>query len=351
MAHLIRRKLGKMHSKTLIKSLRFIITIALLGYVFWKSGLFSQDGRQQFVDTLGGADLSLLLLSFCFPPLLDLISSVKWHYLSLAIKLESRIAPLFAFYLMGRFFNLVLPSNIGGDIVRVHLHGKMTGQRALSAAAVFMERYTGLVMLILIALLIGWLQSRVIDIPFLGTAMLVTIMVTVVAAWAIVDDRLFGFFHRLTVKLVPKLDIVFVKVNKFRSSVLLYRHAPAGVAWSMVLAGLFYAVAIVYVWVAVSAFDPAVSLYSMFIAVPLIMVMMNLPISIGGIGLMEFAYTVILGTVGVAPETALATALLMRLHTLVSAAIGGLLYAVRHDKAAEELLQAPQETIKNDSVS
>ncbi len=335
-----------MQSKALIKTVRLIITLLLLGYVFWKSGLFSAEGRQVFVDTVKDAALGFLLLSFLFPAVLDFISAIKWHFLSRAIGLESRPSQLFAYSLMGRFFNLVLPSNIGGDIIRIHLHGKVTGKRAQAAAAVFMARFTGLVMLILIALLIGWFQSRVIDIPFLGLAMGVTVLITLLAAWAVIDDRLFGFFQLLVVRRIPRLEMVFTKIGKFRGSVMLYRHSPAGLAWSMVNSALFYVGTICYVWVAVLAFDPEVSGLSMVIAVPLIMVMMNLPISIGSVGLMEFAYTVILGTVGISAEAALATALLMRLHTLVSAGIGGVLYSFRHDKAAEELLKAPEQAIE-----
>lgn len=336
-----------MKANVVSKSIRLIVTLALLGYVFWTSGLFGQEGRDQFMSTLGSAHLTFLIASFCFPSLLDLISSVKWHYLARSIQLHSRVPTLWAFYIMGRFFNLVLPSNIGGDIIRIHLHGKMTGKRSDCAAAVFMERFTGLIMLILIALVIGWCQSQVIDIPFLGWALLTTIIATLVAAWAIIDVRLFNFLRTLTVKFLPKLDVIFAKVNKFRGSVLLYRASPNGVALALLNSALFYAAAIVYIWVAVLAFDSQATLVSMIVAVPLIMVMMNLPISIGSIGLMEFSYTVILGTVGISPESALATALLMRLHTFVSAGIGGLLYAVRHDKAAEELLHNPQASQQN----
>ncbi|NEO77126.1 hypothetical protein [Moorena sp. SIO4G3] len=52
----------------------------------------------------------------------------------------------------------------------------------------------------------------------------------------------------------------------------------------------------------------------------------NLPISIGGIGLMEFAYSFTLGLVGATPALAFSTALLLRAKTLFHAGIGSLLY-------------------------
>ncbi|MBK8970425.1 MAG: flippase-like domain-containing protein, partial [Hahellaceae bacterium] len=190
-----------MKSKSLFKVLRVIITVLLLAYVFWKSGLFSTDGRAEFIGTVGSASLFYVLLSIMFPSFLDFISSIKWHYLSRTIGIPSRPLQLWAYYIMGRFFNLVLPSNIGGDITRVHLHGKASGMKAQCAAAVFMERFTGLIALILIALVIGWLQSKVLNIPFMDVAMLVTMGATLFGGWAIIDDRLFNWLRMLSGKL------------------------------------------------------------------------------------------------------------------------------------------------------
>jgi hypothetical protein len=66
-------------------------------------------------------------------------------------------------------------------------------------------------------------------------------------------------------------------------------------------------------------------------AVPVILFIMNLPFSIGGIGLMEFAYSFTLGVFGVQPAVAISTALLMRAKSLLDAGIGGLLYPLVSD--------------------
>ncbi|MBK8973373.1 MAG: flippase-like domain-containing protein [Hahellaceae bacterium] len=171
-----------MRMPTFGKMLRFIITIGLLVFVFWQSGLFSAEGRRHFLELIAQADLVFLVASFVMPSCLDFVSSVKWFLLAKGIQIEARIGQLFAYYLMGRFFNLVLPSNIGGDIIRIHLHGKKSGKRAQSAAAVFMERFTGLVALLLIVLVVAVVQSTSIDIPFMGVAILFTAVVTLVAA-------------------------------------------------------------------------------------------------------------------------------------------------------------------------
>ena len=61
----------------------------------------------------------------------------------------------------------------------------------------------------------------------------------------------------------------------------------------------------------------------MIIAVPIIMLVMNLPVSIGGLGLMEASYTVGFELLGYSAELGLTTALIMRAKTLIDALIGG----------------------------
>ena len=70
----------------------------------------------------------------------------------------------------------------------------------------------------------------------------------------------------------------------------------------------------------------------MVIAVPFIMLIMNLPVSIGGLGLMEASYTVAFGLLGYSAELGLITALLMRGKALLDALIGGMIELGRTDR-------------------
>lgn len=327
--------------KALFRWARILSTTGLLLYVFYSSGLFGTEGRQHFYQTVVDANLWLLAVSLFFPVALDALSALKWHLLALALKVPSTVGLLFSYYLMGRFFNLVLPSNIGGDLVRVHLHGKASGLPAQCAAAVFMERFSGLIVLVLIAVALMLYEARVLHIPFMDLAMAATLLIILFAALAMWSDSLFQRLSDVTRRVAPRFEGVLLKAAKLRINVQLYRARPATLLHALVLSLLFYALAIVYVWMVVLAFQPEVTLVSMVVAVPLIMVMMNLPISIGNIGLMEFAYTVILGLMGVQPDAALATALIMRLHTFLAAGLGSALYALRRDEAAAELLTRP----------
>jgi uncharacterized membrane protein YbhN (UPF0104 family) len=77
------------------------------------------------------------------------------------------------------------------------------------------------------------------------------------------------------------------------------------------------------------AFFPEVTFTSMLLAVPAIMLVMNLPVSIGGLGLMEAAYALLFPLFGYTPALALSTALLMRFKTLVYGGVGAILHLAR----------------------
>ncbi|MGB7485305.1 MAG: lysylphosphatidylglycerol synthase domain-containing protein, partial [Phormidesmis sp.] len=107
----------------------------------------------------------------------------------------------------------------------------------------------------------------------------------------------------------------------------------------------------VNVWVSASAFDSSISFVSMLVAVPVIMFIMNLPISIGGIGLMESAYSFTLSLFGINPAVAISTALFMRLKTLITAGMGSLAYPMVSDGmgSPQQLAQSVQRLGKDDT--
>jgi uncharacterized membrane protein YbhN (UPF0104 family) len=94
------------------------------------------------------------------------------------------------------------------------------------------------------------------------------------------------------------------------------------------------------VWLCVVAFDPSASLITILIAVPLIFVLMNLPISIGDIGLLEFACTFVLGVFGVSATVVLSAVILLRFKSITGAILGWILYISLPKSKVDDLQQA-----------
>ena len=103
---------------------RIIISFILILYVF------SRVGLNELVLVLQKTDLIYLLVSICITPVLVLVSSWKWQIILRAQGIKIALCRLFWLYLVGYFFNTVLPTNVGGDVVRAWSLGKQTNKPA-----------------------------------------------------------------------------------------------------------------------------------------------------------------------------------------------------------------------------
>ncbi len=316
-----------------MRLVKVTLTLALLAYVLYSAGLYSRDGWNNLGQTFASADRWLLCFAVVYAFFIDYVSSIKWYFLSRARNLTTTLGQLFKIYLIGRFFNLLLPSSFGGDVIRIHLQGKLTGQPAESAAVVFVERFSGLFVLLVLTLIsVVYVVGDIADTNWLLPATALAMAILLAGLGTLLSDRCFGVLHGFIGRFGSLGESVCSKLAKFRNALLGFRDSIGSLVLATVNSLAFYFFAIINVWVSALVFAPEVRLADMASAVPLIMFIMNLPVSIGGIGLMEFAYVFILGIYGLSPAAAISTALLMRLKTLLVGGTGGLLFAAQRDQ-------------------
>lgn len=310
--------------------IKWSITAVLLGFVLQNGNLLQVEGINQLLSELTASHIHWLLASFALSLFMAWFSSLKWWYLSTAIGLNNAQRSLFRYTLIGKSFNLVLPSNIGGDVIRIRLQGKSGQGYALSAAAVFMDRYTGLVVLMGLASACLIYTSKF-ELPLLREAMGLTLAGLGLISWLLFHQRSVRALRRLIEPKLPLTQRAFTMFQHLQSKVAFYGERPTVFLNGLLLAAGFYLWNVLYFWLCLLAFDTSVPFEIVLLGVPLIMVIMNLPISVGGIGLAEFGFVVVFGAMGVAVETALAGVLLLRVHTLFLAGLGGLAYLTRRD--------------------
>ena len=130
------------------------VSVALISY------LFASIGWTNVWNELRAAHPYLLIGYLLLGGALLFISAVKWHALSAALGMRASLGRLFALYLVGRFFSNFLPTSVGGDIVRAYELGKSEGQLSRSVASIFVERFTGLTTLLVLAITALLTDSR-----------------------------------------------------------------------------------------------------------------------------------------------------------------------------------------------
>ncbi len=143
-----------MKKKILSIALRIFISVGLLGYFLvtmaQKNGGF-RPAATRLLEAFAHAQLYWLLPAALLHIVGFTLISFRWKLLLKAQDVEAGFGRLFQYYFMAAFFNLVLPSSIGGDAVRAMESRRLTGTATTSVTVVIVERMTGLMALILIS--------------------------------------------------------------------------------------------------------------------------------------------------------------------------------------------------------
>ncbi|HJZ12783.1 MAG TPA: lysylphosphatidylglycerol synthase domain-containing protein, partial [Acidobacteriota bacterium] len=92
--------------------LKLVISLGLVSFFLWHIDLL------QIHEALTKTKFGYLLIGLLLYPLGQVICAVKWQYLARALGIHRDLKPMVGLYFIGMFFNLFLPTGVGGDITR-----------------------------------------------------------------------------------------------------------------------------------------------------------------------------------------------------------------------------------------
>jgi uncharacterized protein (TIRG00374 family) len=304
--------------RSLSMGLKIGVSAVLLVYCF------RRVGWEALWTEIAGAHAGWMVLYVGVSFLATWVSALKWHVLATARGLCASRSKLTVLYMVGYFFNNILPTSVGGDVVRAYELGKTDGQQAEAMASVFMERFTGLTALILFAVCTLIMEPRI-----LGDLKLTLALGMVCAAYlsviVLVFQRAALRFLQARLPFSP-VQHILRKMQKLQEAILLYQYERRALWVSMLYSGGFYVITVFIVYVGCLTFAYVPALSDLFLVVPIMHILFMLPISLGGIGLQEWAYMVVLSMLGVPAAVGLSVALLYRTRTIVFGLLGGALY-------------------------
>lgn len=312
--------------KRLLFFVRLVITLSLIVLVLIKAGIFSKPERETLFQLIASIDKTFLAYSLLVSLFLNLSSSYKWYLLLISRNIKTSFIYSYIIYMVGVFFSLLLPTSMGGDVIRIHSLGKETNKKAQVAASVLVERFTGMVVLFLLAFLALIFQKNLLRVTWISVSIIIALLISLIIIWLIIDDRLYQLSKSLVLKRINVFCPIFVKLDKIHYSINDYKNDPKAIIYAFLNSFLFYILAVVNVWVTALAFNNEVQFTQLLIAVPLILFIANIPLSIGGIGLMEYSYIFIFDFFGYTSALAISTALLMRFKSLIDGGLGGVFY-------------------------
>lgn len=280
--------------------LRLAVSAALIAWIL------SRTPFREVAAAFRSADPRWVLAALVLNPLGYFASVRRWRLLIRSQGGDATLPFLVRSFLVGVFFNNFLPSTIGGDTVRVLDTTRAGVGRARAVAIVFVDRFVGLLALMLFAVL-GVLASGK-----------VTERVPALYAWVTGGAA--------ALALIAGLVFVLPRIVVTRFSF----HWPVGVlarafGWSLLLQTLV----VLNGYFLSRALHVPIPLASFFLIVPLALFVMMLPVSINAIGVRENVWAFFFAAFGVPAALGVAVAWLDYGLVLLQALVGGMVYAGR----------------------
>lgn len=254
------------------------------------------------------------------------LSALRWQKVLDALGVHAGIKRLLSHYLAGQFVSNVLPTTIGGDVLRVTRLSRETGESPSSFASVVLERLTGWLVLPLISVA-GFVVNP--PLQHLGTATRVAIGLAFATLIALVGVLVAAADQRIGGRFASREGW-----RRFAGAIHLgidrLRHDPAAAA-TVLLVGFAYQLVLVLAAVAAAqalGLGHTAGLTALLAFFPAVAIAQVLPIGISGLGVREGAFILFLGPLGVADEDAIALGLLLYLLNLLVSLLGAPAFAV-----------------------
>ena len=307
---------------------KLAVSITLLVFLFSRSGV---DASKLWAEARRASVIWLVVALGVYA--LNMIASAwRWHLLLQAQNVPVRQRTLFNSLMVAAFFNNFLPSNIGGDVIRIRDTARITRSKTLAATVVLVDRGLGLMALVLIsafgatmaAQLHGsgasqiwpsWLWATF----FIGTALSVPAVFAPAGVGRLLQPL--TVFHREWI--AERIDTMIGTLGRFRSqpSALLGCFGGALVVQGLVV--VFYAAIAHALHVPIRNSDLAV-------IVPLSIVAQMLPVSVNGFGVREATFTLYFTRIGLPTASGILLSLVGAALMMFVSLFGAAIYVTRN---------------------
>jgi uncharacterized protein (TIRG00374 family) len=309
-------------SKILI--IKVIVSASLIVYLLG----YQIQNADEIWKTMSSANLPLLFAAFSLHLVGYGLSSWRWQILLRAQQVHVPLLTLAMSYLVGIFFNAFLPSTVGGDVVRASDTSKIAGSFTKAVLTVFVERLTGLIALLCLAVLAvpliseNWHTIGNMLWVFLGTFCFIAM--AILSIWHRKTKDILGILLKKSG--IRRLSLWW---GKAREATDLFGQNVLVLFSAVVISLLFQINVVVHYALIGKALGVEVPWLCYFAVVPIAMLILMVPASINGIGLREQVFIYLFAIFGVPPAAAVSIAWIAFGLILVQALFGGIAFAVR----------------------
>jgi uncharacterized protein (TIRG00374 family) len=293
--------------------------------------LISRADAGQVMTTIRHASPAWLGVALVLYLVMIFASVWRWQILLTAQRLSLSSHTLVGSYLVATFFNNFLPSNIGGDVVRVRDTTLAAGSKTLATTIVAVDRAIGLSGLLLVAA-VGATTAQspithhavpggplVLWAGFLAVSGLLaaTIALPTLTARVLAPARRFHY------------EWVEERLSRMTAAFARFRQEPGALLRCLAGAVLVQIVLVAFYLAVAHSANIVIGAWHLAVLVPVSFVVQMLPVSLNGLGVREATFSYYFLAAGLPIDSALALSLLGTVTIMVFSLSGAVVYALR----------------------
>jgi uncharacterized protein (TIRG00374 family) len=301
---------------------------ALIGIVALTLVVMRSDAHG-LMEALRNTRVAYLPLTVAASFAVTWLMAYRWRAILAARQLHFSTRRLFGYYLIGIFFTSFVPGGgVSGDVARLIYVDREVRDKALVLSTLVYERLIGVFILLLIGLaatLMTRAYGQTNPMIYASEAILALAFIVIATLMSgYVSSRLARLIRAIgrrirTVRLAEAAARTLESISELRrDGALLLRTSMISVLIRIVWSLGCYVVA----W----AMGLPIGLLTLFAFISLVDLVRLMPISVGGLGVREWAVIVLFANLGITREQALTFSILAFAPIYLNAIVGGLLY-------------------------
>jgi len=285
-------------------------------------------------------------LLLCLALLLNIVEraelTIKWNLLIWARGIKVSFTNLFFINFIGAFWGLFLPSSLGTDVVRGYYLVKSNSEKSVSISSVFVDRILGIFSLMLLGIIAVFLAGDLVSKINIKFYVLFTFIAVVIVFYFFQKEKTAYLINKLISKL--KLKKISEVITNLHLSVLEYKKYPKTLILSFIISVAVQITRVLTYYFIALSFNIHIPIFYFLLFIPIIMLVIMIPISIGGLGVREGTFIAFFALVGITMNDSVVVAFTNSfINTLISA-LGGLIflfYNSSQNKIARKMKKSP----------
>ena len=293
------------------------ISISLLSIFLYFIGI------NKVIEEISKTSIPFFMLALAIENAGVFLSAKRWQILLSHAGVELKYMDALSFYYMGSFFNVMMPSSFGGDVIKAYKLGKKT-KNVESFSSVIMDRIAGLIAVMMIAMIsILFFYSLL---PYQSVIISLLIIFSFIALISLMLAT--TTFEKITMILFARWERIQHFLMEVIDSVKNYKGKKLWVC-VISLSLLYHLMLVLNNYILALSIGIETRFIYFLIFIPVSQILVSLPVSIQGFGVREGSYAMLFSSVGMEFSAAFSLGFLNQMVKVITSMIGGVVYVVK----------------------